>query len=86
LVRQVVGAAYEVSNALKCGFLEKVYERALVRELEVRGLVAQTQVSYPLHYKGASLGSYMADVVVEGRLIVELKCVARFTAHTWPKL
>ena len=41
----------------------------------------QTQVSYPLQYKGASLGNYTADMVVEGRIIVELKCVDCFSAQ-----
>jgi GxxExxY protein len=81
LVRVVIGAAYEVSNTLGCGFLEKVYERALVRELEVRGLLVHRQVAYPLEYKGASLGTYVADMVVEGRIIVELKCVDCFSAQ-----
>ncbi len=79
LVKLVVGAAYEVSNALGCGFLEKVYERALARELELCGLQVCQQVMYPLEYKGAPLGNYVADVVVEGRVIVELKCVDCFS-------
>jgi GxxExxY protein len=79
LVKEVVGASYEVSNTLKCGFLEKVYERALVRELDLRGLTTRQQVSYPLEYKGASLGNYIADIVVENRIIVELKCVDCFS-------
>jgi GxxExxY protein len=81
LVKVVVGAAYEVSNALGCGLLEKVYERALVRELELRGLQVHEQASYPLVYKGVSVGNYMADVAVEGRIIVEVKCVDCFSAH-----
>jgi GxxExxY protein len=81
LVSAVVGAAYEVSNALGCGFLEKVYERALVRELELRGLRVLQQISYPIEYKGVSIGNYTADLRVEGRMIVELKCVDCFTAQ-----
>jgi GxxExxY protein len=51
LVSVVVGAAYEVSNALGCGFLEKVYERALVRELELRGLHASSRFPIRLNIK-----------------------------------
>jgi GxxExxY protein len=61
--------------------LEKVYERALVREFDVRGLRSQQQVPYPLEYKGVSVGNYMADIVVEDRVIVELKCVDSFSAQ-----
>jgi GxxExxY protein len=78
LVEIVVGAAYEVSNALGCGFLEKVYERALARELRLRGLAVTTQNSYAIMYKGENVGDYFADLIVEGRLVIELKCVEKF--------
>src|SRR5947209_888772 len=74
LIRQVVGAVYEVSNTLGAGFLEKVYERALLIELRSRGLRAEAQVAIPVVYKGESVGDFFADILVEGRLIVELKC------------
>jgi GxxExxY protein len=78
LLEFVVGAAYEVSNTLGAGFLEKLYERALINELTLRGIQAQSQVSYPVSYKGQTVGEYVADLLVENRLIVELKCVDRF--------
>ena len=74
----VIGSAFEVANVLGAGFLEKVYERALMRELALRGVSARTQASFPVCYKGHHLGEYVADLVVEERLIVELKCVDRF--------
>jgi GxxExxY protein len=73
----VIGAAFEVANGLGAGFLEKVYERALLRELVLRGVRARTQVSFPVCYKGQNVGEYVADLVVGERLIVELKCVDR---------
>ena len=79
VVETVIGAAYEVSNTLGAGFLEKVYERALVRELAVRGLVVKSQVSYAVSYKGHRVGEYVADLVVENRVVVELKCVDCFS-------
>src|ERR1035438_1849191 len=79
VVEAVVGASYEVSNVLGCGFLEKVYERALFRELESRGLGVRAQVSYPVAYKGYCVGEYLADLLVEGRVLVELKCVERLS-------
>jgi GxxExxY protein len=78
LVEIAVGAAYEVSNTLGCGLLEKVYERAMARELAGRGLAVRTQVSYPVSYKGHCVGEYCADMVAEGQLVIELKCVDRF--------
>ena len=78
LVERVIGAIYEVSNVLGAGFLEKVYERALVRELALRGLKAETQVHFPVNYKGQSVGEYVADLVVEDELVLELKCVDQF--------
>src|SRR5919197_6587652 len=77
----VIGAAFEVANVLGSGFLEKVYERALIRELALRGVNAKPQVSFPVCYKGQYVGEYVADLVVEERLIVELKCVDRFATE-----
>ncbi len=78
LVRKVIGAVYEVSNTLGAGFLEKVYERALLRELGLRGISAQAQVPIPVAYKGELIGEYFADILVEGKLIIELKCCETF--------
>jgi len=78
LVERVIGAAYEVANVLGAGFLEKVYERALLKELALRGLDAAAQVPFPVSYKGHGVGDYFADILVEERLIVEVKCVDAF--------
>ena len=78
LVEAVIGAAYEVANTLGAGFLEKLYERALVSELTLRGLAVVTQAVYPVAYKGQIIGEYQPDLIVENILIVELKCVDRF--------
>ena len=72
----VVGAAYEVSNTLGAGFLEKVYERALVVECRQRGIRAIPQAPVAVSYKGEQVGEYFADILVEDGLIVELKCAA----------
>jgi GxxExxY protein len=78
LAESVIGAAYEVSNTLGAGFLEKVYERALRHELEARGLSVKSQVAFKIHYKEQMVGEYAADLVVEDKLIVELKCAESF--------
>ncbi len=82
LTESVIGAAYEVANTLGAGFLEKLYERALRSELTLRGISVQSQVVYPVSYKGSVIGEYTPDLVVGDSLIVELKCVDRFApAH-----
>jgi GxxExxY protein len=78
LTEAVIGSAFEISKVLGAGFLEKVYERALVHELMSRGVNVKAQVSFPVCYKGQYVGEYVADLVVEGKVIVELKCVERF--------
>ena len=75
LFEEIVGAAYEVSNTLGAGFLEKVYERALAKELTLRGIPVRPQVPYQISYKGHAIAEYVADLVVDDRLLVELKCV-----------
>jgi GxxExxY protein len=83
LTERVLGAVFEVSNTLGSGFLEKVYERALLRELGLRGIRAAAQASLTVTYKGHSVGEYSADLLVEDVLVVELKCVERLAAeHT----
>jgi len=78
VVEKVVGAAYEVSNILGAGFLEKIYERALLEELNIRGVRVRAQAPYPVAYQGKHIGTYSADLVVEDRLLVEVKCVDQF--------
>jgi GxxExxY protein len=77
LTEQILGAAFEVTNTLGTGFLEKVYERALVVELELRGLRAVPQASLSVFYKGQRVGDYFADLLVEDEIVVELKVVDR---------
>jgi GxxExxY protein len=78
---KVIGAALEVSNTLGAGFLEKVYERALLKELTLRGMGAAAQVSIRVMYKGFFVGDYFADLLVEDSLVVELKCVDRLVGE-----
>ena len=73
LTELVLSAVFEVSNTPGSGFLEKVYERALHREL-LRGIQASTQVPISVTYKGHPVGDYLADLLVEDALLIELKC------------
>jgi GxxExxY protein len=78
LTERVLSAIFEVSNTLGAGFLEKIYERALLRELAIREIRAVAQESIVVTYKGYCVGEYCPDLLVEETLIVELKCVERF--------
>jgi GxxExxY protein len=73
LAKEIVGAAFDVHNILGYGFLEKVYERALLVELVKRGLKAESQAAITVKYKEAIVGDYVADIVVEEKVILELK-------------
>src|SRR5438128_1415319 len=78
LTYKVIGAAMEVHNTLGPGFLEKVYERALIVELTEAGIVALPQAPLPVYYHGVLVGDYYADILVDGRLLLELKTVDTF--------
>ena len=69
----VQGCVFEVYRQLGCGFLEKVYEKALLAELELQGLRAEAQVPVTVQYKDVMVGEYFADIIVEDRVILELK-------------
>jgi GxxExxY protein len=75
ITEAIIGAAYAVSNELGCGFLEKVYENALVHELGKRGLHAEQQRPIKITYDGVIVGDYVADILVNDKVIVELKAV-----------
>lgn len=71
------GAMFEVNRVLGPGFLEKVYENALLLELKRRGLKAESQAPIRVIYKGTVVGEYVADILVEDKVIIELKTVEK---------
>jgi GxxExxY protein len=71
------GAVFEVNRVLGHGFLEKVYENALLVELRLRGLKAGSQIPIKVKHKDNLVGEYVADILVEGNVIVELKAVEK---------
>jgi GxxExxY protein len=75
LTYKINGAIFEVSKVLGAGFMEKVYENALLLELCNMGLNAKAQVPINISYKGEIVGEYFADIVVEDKVILELKAV-----------
>jgi GxxExxY protein len=79
---QIIAAVYEVHNVLGFGFLESVYQKALVKELLLRGLKAEAQKEIIIRYKGEDIGSFYADIVVNDDIILELKAIENLTkAH-----
>src|SRR5690242_8250211 len=73
LTGDIIGAAYAVHRAKGFGFLERVYRRALVVELEYLGIQSRREVAFDLHHRGVPIGVYRADLIVESRVIVEVK-------------
>lgn len=73
LTERIIGCAFTVSNTLGCGFLEKVYENALAHELRKAGLSVQQQWRISVFYDGVEVGDYVADLLVEECVLVELK-------------
>ena len=71
------GAVFEINNILGPGFLEKVYEKALLVELKSRGMKAENQVPITITYKNEIVGEYFADIIVEDKVIVEIKTVEK---------
>lgn len=76
---QIVGAAFEVFNALGPGLQERTYQRAFVTELGRRGIPYREQVQAPVEYQGVRVGTYYLDAIVDGSVIVELKCTDYFS-------
>ncbi len=73
LTEQIIAAAYTVHNTLGAGYLEKVYENAMLIELDKRGLHAVSQQPIPVLYESVVVGDFFADLFVEDCIIVELK-------------
>ena len=75
----IIGCAYDAHNTLGSGFLEKVYENALRIELIRRGLSVKQQEPIKVYYLEELVGDYYADLLVENRIVVELKAVLALT-------
>ncbi len=73
LAKAVIGCFYTVYNTLGYGFLERVYENALAVELQKRGLTVRQQAPLQVFYQDTLVGEYFADIIVEDKIILELK-------------
>jgi GxxExxY protein len=82
LSRSILGAFFEVYNQLGYGFLEHVYVMALERELRARGHEVGREVSVRVWYKGEELTRQRLDMVVNGKIVVEIKATNRLPSHS----
>ncbi len=73
ITKDVLRASFDVHNLLGYGFLEKVYESALAYELELCGFDVERQKHLTVYYKDIEAGNYYADLIVEGKVLIELK-------------
>jgi GxxExxY protein len=73
ITEQLIGAAFEVHNVLGYGFLERVYQRAMQVELQLRGVKVELEPMIKVRFKGVIVGDYAADLLVADKILVELK-------------
>ena len=82
LTEKIIGCAYRVHNVLGSGFLESVYEKSLIIEIQKTGLPVESQKAINVHYDDHVVGSFFADMIVANTIIIELKAVrALASAH-----
>jgi GxxExxY protein len=83
ITEKIIGCAFTVSNVLGAGFVEKVYENALALELRAADLSVVQQHPIAVRYKGVVVGEFVADLLVAGEVLVELKAIKSFDeAHS----
>ncbi|MBV5341268.1 MAG: GxxExxY protein [Deltaproteobacteria bacterium] len=75
LTEKILKACFDVSNELGCGFLESVYQRALLIALSEAGLKAVSQTPLTVMFRGQSVGDFFPDIIVEDTILLELKAV-----------
>jgi GxxExxY protein len=73
LTKNIIGCFFGVYNTLGYGFLEKVYERAMIIELAGLGLASRSQCPIQVYFKEQNIGDYYADIIVEDKIVLELK-------------
>ena len=80
ITHAIIGCAFDVINELGHGFLESVYENAMIVALEDSGILVESQKPIDVRFRGRPVGNFYADLLVEDRVIVELKAVAALTS------
>ncbi len=79
LVDKIIGACNKIYNKLGSGFIESVYENCLIIELKKIGLLVENQKSIQVFYDGQEVGYFIADIIVENKIILELKAIKELT-------
>jgi GxxExxY protein len=79
LSHKILQACFEVSNELGIGFLESVYEKALLVALRQKGLQADAQISLAVKFRGVIVGEFYVDILVENKMLLELKAASALT-------
>lgn len=77
---KIIGVAFDVHNILGAGFLEKVYENAMMVRFRKTGIKAEQQVPNKVYFEKEAVGDYCADIVVDNKIILELKCAESITS------
>jgi GxxExxY protein len=86
LSNKLLGIAFKVHNLIGCGLHETAYEEAFCIELANAGISYERQRVYPIHYSGQYIGTYIADIVVDNKIIMELKAVREFNPVMFAQL
>jgi GxxExxY protein len=86
LTERIIGCALEVHRRLGPGLLENVYESALCIELRVNELAFTRQCGIPLYYRGELISEHRPDLIVEGRIVVEVKSVEKLAPIHWAQV
>jgi len=79
LTEKIIACAYRVYNTMGAGFLESVYQKCLVIELRKTGLLVETQKAIQVHYDGELVGEFIADLIINDTVILELKAIKQLT-------
>ena len=79
LIKKIIQCAYNVRTQLSAGFLESVYQKALLIELEKNGISAIAEAPIDVYYDDCIVGEYRADIIVENEIIIELKAIQKLS-------
>ena len=80
ITEKIIGAAYEVHNTLGSGFLEKVYQNSLAIELKSLDFLVDMEKPIKVHYNGEVVGDYIADIIVDDKVILEIKAIKELSS------
>lgn len=83
LTSKILESCFEVSNELGVGYLESVYEKALLIALRQKGLKAESQIPLQLKFREEVVGNFFVDILVEGKILIEIKVAAGLTKESY---